>query len=96
MQIALEDSKKSYQFKIISKELITHDTLKLKFELPSANHVLGAKCGQHVFFIASIENKDIIRKYTPISLENDKGYIEFAIKVCFYLHNQNDALINLR
>ena len=83
-QIALEDPKKAYQFKILNKELITHDTLRLTFELPSKNHLLGAKSGQHVFFLANIDYKEISRKYTPISLENEKGTFQFVIKVRNY------------
>ena len=67
-KIALVDPKKRYSFKILSKEQVTHDTLKFvlkSVELPSSEHQLGAKAGQHVFVIG----KDgTYRKYTPISL----------------------------
>jgi NAD(P)H-flavin reductase len=80
-KIALEDSKITNEFEILSKELVTHDTLRLKFALPSDDHLLGFSSGQHVLFIVNIGNKEISRKYTPISLENEKGTFEFVIKV---------------
>jgi ferredoxin-NADP reductase len=87
-KIALEHPKKIYEFKIIGKELITHDTIKFVFELPSKNHISGVKSGQHVFFIANIKNNEVWRKYTPISLENETGTFEIVIKV--KLINLND------
>ena len=80
-KIALEHPNKVYQFKIIGIEKITHDTLKFIFELPSKNHVLGTRSGQHVFFVANINNNEVWRKYTPTSLENETGKFEIVIKV---------------
>ena len=80
-KIALEQSNKIYEFKILSKELINHDTIRFVFELPSQNHILGVKSGQHVFFIANINKNEVWRKYTPTSLENQTGKFETVIKV---------------
>jgi NAD(P)H-flavin reductase len=80
-EIALEDKKKRHQFKIIRKELITPDTLRVFFELPTPNHRLGVKSGQHVFLIANIDNEEIYRKYTPLNLEEHTGSFEMIIKV---------------
>ena len=79
--VALQDANKQYDFKIATKKLLNHDTLLFGFELPSNEHTLGAKVGQHVFFKANIDNENVTRKYTPISLESSKGTCEFVIKV---------------
>jgi nitrate reductase (NAD(P)H) len=37
-------------------------------------------CG-HVFFHLSIDGKVLSRKYTPVSKVNERGLIEFVIKI---------------
>ena len=80
-KIALADPKTRYSFKMISKELITPDVIKFVFELPSKDHILGTKSGQHFFIVANINNQEVYRKYTPVSLENQKGSFDVIIKV---------------
>ena len=86
-KIALADPNARYSFKILSKELINHDVIKFVFELPSKDHILGTKSGQHFFIVANINNQEVYRKYTPISLENQKGSFDVIIKVNIYFIN---------
>jgi NAD(P)H-flavin reductase len=79
--IVLENSSKEYQLKILSSELVTHETLRIIFELPSPEHRLGVKSGQHVYLIINVKNRKIRRKYTPLDLEDHKGTCEMVIKV---------------
>jgi cytochrome-b5 reductase len=84
-KVALANPDTRYSFKIISKELINHDVVKFVFELPSKDHILGTKSGQHFFIIANINNQEVYRKYTPTSLENQKGTFDVIIKVCYII-----------
>ncbi|VDO75352.1 unnamed protein product [Schistosoma curassoni] len=60
---------------------ITHDTIRLKLGLPTADHVLGLPAGNHVYFSAKIDGNMVVRPYTPITLDTQKGYVDFVIKV---------------
>lgn len=72
------------EFKLIEKEDISHDVRRFRFELPSANHIIGLPIGQHISLkYVDNEGKDIIRSYTPVSSDDDKGIVDFIIKVYF-------------
>ena len=86
-KFALADPKTRYSFKMISKEVITPDVIKFVFELPSKDHILGTKSGQHFFIVANINNQEVYRKYTPVSLEDQKGSFDVIIKVNKYFIN---------
>ncbi|ESN98463.1 hypothetical protein HELRODRAFT_185829 [Helobdella robusta] len=81
--ITLINKDTKYSLKLIEKRSLNHDTRVFKFELPSPNHVLGLPVGQHVFLTAKVDDKLVIRPYTPISCEDDKGYMELLVKVYF-------------
>jgi len=71
-------------FKLIDKEILTHDTRRFRFALQSENHVLGLPIGQHISLKASDKNgKMITRSYTPTSSDDEVGYVDFVIKVYF-------------
>jgi cytochrome-b5 reductase len=42
--------------------------------------MLGLPIGQHIQLYAKIDNKDVMRSYTPISSDNDKGFFDLLIK----------------
>lgn len=79
----LEDPEKHYQVKLIEREEITHDTRRFRFGLPSEKHVLGLPIGQHIRLIATINGEEVAKPYTPVSSDDDKGYVELVIKVYF-------------
>lgn len=81
--ITLEDPEKKYPLKLIGKEIISHDTRRFRFALPSEKHVLGLPIGQHVYISARIGGKIVVRPYTPVSSDDDQGFVEFVIKVYF-------------
>ena len=45
--------------------------------------------GQHIYLSARIDGQLVIRPYTPVSSDDDKGYMDLVIKVhrlhCFAL-----------
>lgn len=60
----------------------SHNVKIYRFSLPSPNQVLGLPIGQHVSIAATPKNadKEIVRSYTPISSDEDLGYVDFMIK----------------
>ena len=57
---------------------------RFRFALQSKTHVLGLPIGQHISLkFRNKEGKDVIRSYTPVSSDDDIGYVDFVIKVYF-------------
>ncbi|PIC27657.1 hypothetical protein B9Z55_019845 [Caenorhabditis nigoni] len=83
----LDDSVK-YSLPLIEKFEISHDTRKYRFGLPSKDHILGLPIGQHVYLSATIDGKLVVRPYTPISSDEDKGFVDLMVKV--YFKNTNE------
>jgi len=77
----LLDPNDKYQLPLIEREVISHDTRRFRFGLPSDQHVLGLPVGQHIHLLATIDNELVIRPYTPISSDDDVGYVDLVIKV---------------
>lgn len=78
---ALQDPNEKYLLPLIEKEEITHDTRKYRFGLPSSEHILGLPVGQHIHLSATINNELVIRSYTPVSSDDDKGFVDLVVKV---------------
>jgi cytochrome-b5 reductase len=79
--ILLVDPLVKYSLPLIEKDIISHDTRRFRFELPTPNHVLGLPIGQHVHLTAKIEEEVVIRSYTPVSSDDDHGYVDLVVKV---------------
>uniref|UniRef100_A0A224XST2 NADH-cytochrome b5 reductase n=1 Tax=Panstrongylus lignarius TaxID=156445 RepID=A0A224XST2_9HEMI len=81
----LQDPAAKVSLRLMHKEVINHDTRRFRFELPSKNHILGLPIGQHIFLSATIDGETLIRSYTPVSSDDDVGYMDLVVKV--YLKN---------
>lgn len=79
----LENSKEKYSVALTEREEISHDTRRFRFSLPSPDHILGLPIGQHVYMSTTLNGKYISRSYTPITSDDDFGYVDFVIKVYF-------------
>ncbi|KAG5273291.1 hypothetical protein AALO_G00149750 [Alosa alosa] len=77
----LLDSTIKYSLPLTEKEDISHDTKRLRFGLPSPSHVLGLPVGQHVYLSAKVNGSLVIRAYTPVSSDEDKGFVDLVVKV---------------
>ncbi|XP_074581652.1 NADH--cytochrome b5 reductase 1-like [Curcuma longa] len=69
-------------FKLVQKKQLSHNVAKFQFALPSPSSVLGLPIGQHI----SCRGKDnlgdeVIKPYTPTTLDSDLGYFELVIKM---------------
>lgn len=79
----LENSQEKYAIPLIEKEIISPDTRRFRFGLPSSEHVLGLPTGQHISVSTTINGKLAARSYTPVSSDDDKGYMDLVVKVYF-------------
>lgn len=77
----LIDPNEKYMLPLLEREEISHDTRRFRFQLPSENHVLGLPVGQHIHLIATINEELVIRAYTPVSSDDNVGYVDLVIKV---------------
>ncbi|KAM6985411.1 NADH-cytochrome b5 reductase 3-like [Aplochiton taeniatus] len=83
LAITLEDPSIKYALRLIDKQIISHDTRKFKFALPSPEHVLGLPIGQHIYLSAKVDGKLVVRPYTPVSSDDDKGFVDLVVKIYF-------------
>ncbi|KAK3715135.1 NADH-cytochrome b5 reductase [Vermiconidia calcicola] len=84
------DPNKFQEFPLMEKTVTSHNTAIYRFKLPSANSILGLPIGQHISLAANldvkdpktekVENKEVVRSYTPISSDIHPGYFDLMIK----------------
>lgn len=77
----LMDPQEKYMLPLIEKEELSHDTRRFRFGLHSGEHVLGLPVGQHIHLSATINEELVIRAYTPVSCDDDKGFVDLVVKV---------------
>ena len=77
----LEDPNTKYSLKLIDKKIVSHDTRRFRFALPSDKHILGLPVGQHIYLTTRVDGQLVVRPYTPTSSDEDKGYMDLVIKV---------------
>ena len=65
------------KLKLIEKEQVTANSVRVRFELPSPEHILGLPVGQH----ATMTIDGVSRPYTPISRDADKGFMDLLVKI---------------
>ncbi|XP_062861912.1 NADH-cytochrome b5 reductase 3 [Trichomycterus rosablanca] len=83
LAISLEDPNEKYPLRLIDKEIISHDTRKFRFALKSMEHVLGLPIGQHIYLSARIDGNLVVRPYTPVSSDDDKGFVDLVVKIYY-------------
>jgi len=71
-------------FVLEKRTQISPDTFLFRFALPSSDHNLGLPIGQNIQ-VQSIgkDGGEVIRAYTPVSSNDDKGIMDLLIKVYF-------------
>ncbi|KAI0556859.1 nitrate reductase [Gracilaria domingensis] len=77
------NSKKWLEFELIKKTEVSHDTRLFQFKLPTPEHRLGLPVGYHMFVKSVIDDKLVMRAYTPVSSDDDLGTFTLCIKVYF-------------
>lgn len=76
------DPNKTVRLPLIKVTEVSHDTKIFRFALDEG-HRLGLPVGQHVNTKAKIDGKLVIRSYTPISSDDDIGFVDLLIKIYF-------------
>jgi len=79
----LLDPQTKYPLKLVERHVISHDTRRFRFALPSSQHILGLPVGQHVYLSCRVNEQLVIRPYTPVTSDDDKGYVDLVVKVYF-------------
>lgn len=81
--LTLQDPTVKYALPLTEKEVVSHDTRRFRFSLPSRDHILGLPVGQHIHLSAKIDDQIVIRSYTPVTSDENQGYMDLVIKVYF-------------
>ncbi|XP_045491994.1 NADH-cytochrome b5 reductase 2 isoform X1 [Colias croceus] len=81
--ITLVDNTVKYPLPLIERQELSHDTRRFRFGLPTSDHVLGLPIGQHIHLSVRINDELVVRAYTPVSSDKEKGYVDLVIKVYF-------------
>ncbi|KAG5718591.1 NADH-cytochrome b5 reductase 1 [Termitomyces sp. T112] len=68
------------EYPLEKKIVVSHNTAIYRFTLPHKQDVLGLPVGQHISISAEINGKDVVRSYTPISNDDDRGFFDLLIK----------------
>ncbi|KAK4431983.1 NADH--cytochrome reductase 1 [Sesamum alatum] len=70
------------EFKLVKRTQLSHNVAKFKFALPTPSSVLGLPIGQHISCKGKdSQGEDVIKPYTPTTLDSDVGYFELVIKM---------------
>jgi cytochrome-b5 reductase len=79
---ALDPNADFKPFKLVKKEVLSHDTRRFTFALASPTMRLGLPIGQHISFrFTDKDGKNHQRSYTPVTGDETPGSVSFVIKV---------------
>ncbi|KAM3870232.1 NADH-cytochrome b5 reductase 2 [Diretmus argenteus] len=83
LPFTLQDPTVKYPLCLLEKQEMSPDTKKFRFGLPSSAHILGLPIGQHVYLSARVNGSLVVRAYTPVSSDEDQGYVDLVVKVYY-------------
>jgi len=76
------DPEEFRDFKLVERKQLSHNVAKFKFALPTSESVLGLPIGQHISCRGQDSlDEEVIKPYTPTTLDSDIGYFELVIKM---------------
>ncbi|KAF1323309.1 Nadh-cytochrome b5 reductase, partial [Globisporangium splendens] len=67
-------------FKVSKIEDVTHDTKRIVFDLPGPDYEMGLSVASCLLTKAKINGKLVLRPYTPVNTNADKGVVELVVK----------------
>ena len=78
----LTDPNAWVSLKLSKSEDLSHNTKRLTFALPSDEHVIGLNTASALLtkYKGPNDEKPTIRPYTPVSDEDDKGFVTLVVK----------------
>lgn len=72
----------SYRKLPLAKKIeLSPNVFRLVFALPRPSDTLCLPTGQHISMRAVVQGESVIRSYTPISNDKDKGVIDLVVKI---------------
>uniref|UniRef100_UPI00358F0934 NADH-cytochrome b5 reductase 1-like isoform X2 n=1 Tax=Myxine glutinosa TaxID=7769 RepID=UPI00358F0934 len=77
----LADQSVPHHLRLVDKEVINKHVKRLRFALPSPDHILGVPLGQFVELSAEKGQSRISITRFPISSPRTKGYVDFLFKL---------------
>ncbi|PKU66932.1 NADH--cytochrome b5 reductase 1 [Dendrobium catenatum] len=70
------------KFELVDRKQLSHNVAKFRFALPKPTSVLGLPIGQHISCRGTDSlGEEVIKPYTPTTLDSDVGYFELVIKM---------------
>ncbi|XP_027356826.1 NADH--cytochrome b5 reductase 1-like [Abrus precatorius] len=76
------DPKNFKEFKLIKKTQLSHNVARFRFALPTPSSVLGLPVGKNILARGKdSQGEEVMRSYTPITLDSDIGYFELVVKM---------------
>ncbi|KAB0400481.1 hypothetical protein E2I00_007424, partial [Balaenoptera physalus] len=81
--ITLQHPEAKFLLPLIEKEQISYNTRRFRFGLPSPDHAFGLPVGNYVNLLARIDGVLVIRAYTPVSSDEDLGFVDLIMKIYF-------------
>ncbi|KAH0469183.1 hypothetical protein IEQ34_002415 [Dendrobium chrysotoxum] len=70
------------KFELVDRKQLSHNVAKFRFALPKPTSVLGLPIGQHISCRGTDNlGEEVIKPYTPTTLDSDVGYFELVIKM---------------
>ncbi|KAG2229319.1 hypothetical protein INT48_005888 [Thamnidium elegans] len=82
-------------FQLEKVERVNHNVSLFRFKLPNNDDVAGLPIASCVVFRSTIDGQQVIRPYTPTSVEKAQGHVDFVIKdyptgvMSSYIHKMN-------
>ncbi|KAE8707885.1 NADH--cytochrome b5 reductase 1 [Hibiscus syriacus] len=78
------------EFKLVKRLQLSHNVAKFTFALPTPTSVLGLPIGQHISCRGKdSQGEDVIKPYTPTTLDSDVGYFELVIKNAYHFREMH-------
>ncbi|GLE09616.1 hypothetical protein PINS_up021344 [Pythium insidiosum] len=67
-------------FPLVRVQDVGANTKRLLFALPTPEHVMGLPVASCLVAKATIAGEDVVRPYTPVNLDSDRGVLELIVK----------------
>ncbi|XP_057981034.1 NADH--cytochrome b5 reductase 1-like isoform X2 [Malania oleifera] len=75
------DPQRFKEFQLVKRKHLNQNVARFKFALPTSS-VLGLPVGQHIRCRGKdSQGEEVIKPYTPITLDSDIGYFELVVKM---------------
>nr|UXG49831.1 nitrate reductase [Saccharina japonica] len=67
---------------LIEKEVLSTDSRRFRFGLPTKDHKFGLPIGKHFFVSGRWNGEFVMRPYMPVTGDEVTGFVDLVIKVC--------------